>query len=150
MVACGRRGRSYVRFMKPAGVVLTLVSVTTAMVFFRSWAITSAIDDSGPRRATPLLLFQHRAGQFQILTRKSSDETPISAAGPVMHFTAITKFRIQRNRKNAVPTTPISSRASWLPAAALQAGIRGQTSYMIGFRDWIREPPFRRWCCQGR
>jgi|SRR6516162_7270130 len=96
--------------MKPAGVVLTLVSVTTAMVFFRSWAITSAVDGSGPRRATPLLLFQHRAGQFQILTRKSSDETPISAAGPVMHFTAITKFRIQRNRKNAVPTTPISSK----------------------------------------
>jgi alginate O-acetyltransferase complex protein AlgI len=35
---------SYDRVMKPAGFVLTFVSVTTAMVFFRSPTITSAID----------------------------------------------------------------------------------------------------------
>jgi alginate O-acetyltransferase complex protein AlgI len=36
--------RSYVRFMKPAGLVLTFLCVTAAMVFFRSTTITSAID----------------------------------------------------------------------------------------------------------
>ena len=36
--------QSYDRFMKPAGLVLTFVSVTTAMVFFRAPTITSAID----------------------------------------------------------------------------------------------------------
>ena len=36
--------QSYVRFMKPAGLILTFVSVTTAMVFFRSPTMTSAID----------------------------------------------------------------------------------------------------------
>jgi len=36
--------RSYDRLMKPAGLVLTFVSVTTAMVFFRAPTITSAID----------------------------------------------------------------------------------------------------------
>jgi alginate O-acetyltransferase complex protein AlgI len=36
--------RSYERIMAPAGLVLTFVSVTTAMVFFRSATITSAID----------------------------------------------------------------------------------------------------------
>jgi alginate O-acetyltransferase complex protein AlgI len=35
---------SYVRFMEPAGLVLTFLSVATAMVFFRSPTITSAID----------------------------------------------------------------------------------------------------------
>jgi D-alanyl-lipoteichoic acid acyltransferase DltB (MBOAT superfamily) len=36
--------RSYDRVMKPTGLVLTFVSVTTAMVFFRAPTITSAID----------------------------------------------------------------------------------------------------------
>jgi alginate O-acetyltransferase complex protein AlgI len=36
--------RSYVRLMKPAGVILTLVSVTTAMVFFRAPTMASAMD----------------------------------------------------------------------------------------------------------
>jgi D-alanyl-lipoteichoic acid acyltransferase DltB (MBOAT superfamily) len=36
--------RSYVRFMKPAGLVLTFLCVTAAMVFFRSPTITSAMD----------------------------------------------------------------------------------------------------------
>jgi D-alanyl-lipoteichoic acid acyltransferase DltB (MBOAT superfamily) len=36
--------RSYVRFMQPAGLVLTLLSVAAAMVFFRSPTITSAMD----------------------------------------------------------------------------------------------------------
>jgi alginate O-acetyltransferase complex protein AlgI len=36
--------QTYVRFMKPAGLILTFVSVTTAMVFFRSPTMTSAID----------------------------------------------------------------------------------------------------------
>jgi D-alanyl-lipoteichoic acid acyltransferase DltB (MBOAT superfamily) len=35
---------SYVRFMKPAGWVLTFISVTAAMVFFRSPTMTSAVD----------------------------------------------------------------------------------------------------------
>ena len=35
---------SYVRFMKPAGLILTFVSVTGSMVFFRSPTMTSAID----------------------------------------------------------------------------------------------------------
>jgi alginate O-acetyltransferase complex protein AlgI len=35
---------SYVRFMKPAGFILTFVSVTSAMVLFRSPTMTSAID----------------------------------------------------------------------------------------------------------
>lgn len=35
---------SYDRVMKPAGLVLTFVSVTTAMVFFRAPTMTSAID----------------------------------------------------------------------------------------------------------
>jgi alginate O-acetyltransferase complex protein AlgI len=35
---------SYDRIMKPAGLVLTFVSVTTAMVFFRAPTMTSAID----------------------------------------------------------------------------------------------------------
>jgi alginate O-acetyltransferase complex protein AlgI len=36
--------RSYDRVMQPAGLILTFVSVTTAMVFFRSPTISSAID----------------------------------------------------------------------------------------------------------
>ena len=36
--------RSYDRVMKPAGWILTFVSVTIAMIFFRSPTITSAID----------------------------------------------------------------------------------------------------------
>jgi len=36
--------RSYDRIMKPVGLVLTFVSVTSAMVFFRSPTITAAID----------------------------------------------------------------------------------------------------------
>jgi alginate O-acetyltransferase complex protein AlgI len=36
--------RSYDRFMKPAGCVLTFTSVAAAMVFFRSPTITSAVD----------------------------------------------------------------------------------------------------------
>src|SRR5439155_13292077 len=36
--------RSYVRFMQPAGLVLTFLSVAAAMVFFRSPTITSAMD----------------------------------------------------------------------------------------------------------
>src|SRR5271163_1378841 len=36
--------QSYDRVMKPAGLVLTFVSVTTAMVFFRAPTMTSAID----------------------------------------------------------------------------------------------------------
>jgi D-alanyl-lipoteichoic acid acyltransferase DltB (MBOAT superfamily) len=36
--------KNYVRFMGPAGFVLTFISVTTAMVFFRSPTMTSAID----------------------------------------------------------------------------------------------------------
>jgi alginate O-acetyltransferase complex protein AlgI len=39
-----RNRMSYVRFMKPAGWVLTFVSVTAAMVFFRSLTMTSAVD----------------------------------------------------------------------------------------------------------
>jgi len=35
---------SYLRFMKPVGFVLTFVSVTTAMVFFRAPTMTSAVD----------------------------------------------------------------------------------------------------------
>jgi D-alanyl-lipoteichoic acid acyltransferase DltB (MBOAT superfamily) len=35
---------SYVRFMGPVGFILTFVSVTTAMVFFRSPTIASAVD----------------------------------------------------------------------------------------------------------
>ncbi len=35
---------SYVRFMKPVGWVLTFVSVTAAMVLFRSTTMTSAVD----------------------------------------------------------------------------------------------------------
>ena len=36
--------RTYVRFMKPVGLILTFLSVATAMVFFRSPTMTSAID----------------------------------------------------------------------------------------------------------
>jgi alginate O-acetyltransferase complex protein AlgI len=36
--------QTYVRFMRPAGLVLTFVSVTAAMVFFRSPTMASAID----------------------------------------------------------------------------------------------------------
>jgi alginate O-acetyltransferase complex protein AlgI len=36
--------RSYDRIMKPAGVVLTFISVTSAMVFFRAPTMTSALD----------------------------------------------------------------------------------------------------------
>ena len=36
--------RSYERVMKPAGWVLTFVSVSIAMIFFRSPTLTSAID----------------------------------------------------------------------------------------------------------
>jgi len=39
-----RDRRSYDRVMKPAGVVLTFVSVSVAMLFFRSPTLTSAID----------------------------------------------------------------------------------------------------------
>src|SRR5262249_27084557 len=36
--------RKYLRFMNPVGLVLTLLSVTSAMIFFRSSTMTSAID----------------------------------------------------------------------------------------------------------
>jgi alginate O-acetyltransferase complex protein AlgI len=39
-----RDRRKYVRVMKPVGLILTFVSVTIAMVFFRSLTMTSAID----------------------------------------------------------------------------------------------------------
>jgi len=46
----------------------------------------------------------------EVPMRRSIDETPNCPAGPFMHFTASTKFRNQRNEKNAVPTNPISSK----------------------------------------
>jgi hypothetical protein len=39
-----RDRRSYDRFMKPAGLILTFLSVSAAMIFFRSTTMTSAID----------------------------------------------------------------------------------------------------------
>ena len=51
----------------------------------------------------------------KIPRRRSTVESPNCPAGPFMHFTASTKFRIQRNTKNDVPKKPISSKNSRIP-----------------------------------
>ncbi len=54
-----------------------------------------------------------------IVIRSMTVETANSPPGPLKHFAASTKYRSQRNKRNAVPIVPNCSKSSRMPLCAL-------------------------------